>query len=552
MRIWIRRFGAIAALAVMAAVPLVAARGGFQYSHENFRAPVLLNQYARQLMAEGFPVRWLPDLAGGHGYPTFVYYPQGFFLFASVFKLTLGLSEVVALTAATWICLFVSGLAMYLVGRRLSGHVAGGVISCGVFLLAPWIATEFTVRGDVAEGSALCAGAITLAIALALADEDRERPRLWLRVMGPVAFALPLVLHPMGGLMAGTVAACVAIARCLDRPRAERSWSGLALAMGGGFAMCAWYLVPLVAMQDLVHLDRTTVGYYKALNHVIEPMQLISGPYGHGGSAPGPDDEMSFALGLPVVIAALMGLTGGMRATKTAAVLFVVVCLIMTRWFEFLWVEPSPLVKLQFSWRLLGMALLSAATAASACGIYPRRARRILVGVLVVLIVLFQRDRYARHPRIISYAEAQRIVNETVATLTENDERYAGSNEFDPRGSQSLAPRGSQPLITDAHGPLPYSTNGTEMRFSVFRDQGADIRIAQYHFPGWAVTVDGDRPSSPERTPEGTIRVNLPPGPPAGVRVRYSGVPHDRWLLPLAALTPAAVLLLSWRRAGRR
>jgi len=315
--------------------------------------------------------------------------------------------------------------------------------------------------------------------------------------------------------------------------------------------MCAWYLVPLVTMQDLVHLDRTTEGYYKALNHVIEPMQLIWGPYGFGGSTPGPDDEMSFALGPPVVIAALIGL-GGTRATKTAAVLFVVVCLIMTRWFAFLWVEPSPLVKLQFSWRLLGMALLSSATAASACGIYPPRARRILVGVLIVLVVLFQPDRYARHPRIISYAEARRIVKETAATLKENDERYANTNEFDPRGSMSLAPRGSQSLITDAHGPLPYSTNGTEMRFSVSRDHGADIRIGQYHFPGWDATVDGHRLPSPERTPEGTIRVTLPPGPPAVVSIRYSGVRQDRWLLPLAVLTPVTVLLLSWRRAGRR
>lgn len=551
MRIGIRRLVAIAALAVMAIVPLVAARGGFQYSHDNFRYPVLLNLYAKQLTAEGFPVRWLPDLAGGHGYPTFVYYPQAFFLFASGFKLMLGLPDVIALTAATWTCLFVAGLAMYLVGRRLSGHVAGGVISCSVFLLAPWIATDFVVRGDLAEASALCAGAVTLAVALALADENRERPRLWLRVIGPVAFAAPLVLHPMGGVMAGIVATCVAVARSFDRARAERSWSGLGLAVAGGFAMGAWYLVPLITMQDLVHIDRTTEGYYKAVNHVVEPMQLLSGPYGYGGSAPGPADEMSFALGWPVIAAALVGFAARTRATMTAAMLVVVTCLVMTRWFEFLWVEPSPLVKLQFSWRLLGLALLAAATAASACGRYQRKTRRILVGVFIVLIVLFQRDRYAKHPRVISYGEAQRIVKDTVATLNENDERFAGSNEFDPRGSLTMAPRRGQAVISDAHGPLPYSTKGTEMRFSLSRDQGADIRIAQYHFPGWDVTVDGRRLPSPERTPEGTIRVSLPPGPPADVSIRYSGVPLDRWLLPLAALTPCAVLLLSWRRVRR-
>lgn len=547
MRIATKRALAVVALAIMATVPLLGTRGGFQYSHENFRYPVLLNLYATQLLAEGFPVRWLPDLAGGHGYPTFVYYPQGVFLFASVFKLVFGLSDVIALTATAWVCLFVAGLAMYFVGRRLSGHVVGGVMSSCVFLLAPWMATEIMVRGDLAEGSALCAGAVTILVALALADEDHARPRLWLRLAGPLVFAVPLILHPIGGMMADSVAACVAIARCFDRPRRDRSWSGLALALGGGFAMCAWYLVPLATMQNLVHLDRTTVGYYKAVNHVIEPMQVLWGPYGYGGSAPGPADEMSFALGLPVLLAALMAFGARTRATTVAAVIVIVTCLIMTRWFLFLWMDPSPLVRLQFSWRLVGMALLAAATAAASCGLYSPRLRRLLVPVFVFLIAVFQTDRYAAHPRIISYAEAQRIVKETVATLSDTDERFAGSNEFDPLDAKPIAPRGAQRLVSDAQGPVPYSSNGTEIRFSVQRDRGASLRIQQYQFPGWELSVAG-AVSPTQTTPEGLIGITLPPGPPAEVLVRFRGVPHERALLWLAALTPLAALVVSWRR----
>lgn len=548
MRTTCSRVVGLAALAAAAALPLVGTRGGFQYSHDNFRYPALLNLYVKQLMAEGFPVRWLPDLAGGHGYPTFVYYPQGIFLFATPFRLVAGLPEVIALAVAAWICLFIGGFGMYLAGRRLSGHGEGGIMSAAVFLLAPWMATEMMVRGDLAEGSALCAGAVTLAVALALADEHRDRPRIWLRLCGPVAFAAPMVLHPISGIMAGLVATIVASARFFDRPHAERSWHGLTFAICGGAAMCAWYLVPLAMMQHLVHLERTTQGYYQAINHIIEPMQLFSGPYGYGGSTAGPGDEMSFALGLPVFVAALLGLRGGSYATKVAAVLFIVTCLIITRWFEFLWIEPSPLVRLQFSWRLLGMAILAAAAAASAAGRYQLITRRILIGTLLVLIVLFQRDRYASHPRVISYGEAQVIVRSTVATLTTIDERFAGSNEFDPRTAGNVSPLGGQSVVTDAHGPVPYRTDGTHLQFQVSREKGADVRVAQFHFPGWIVTVDGSELPEPQRLRDGTIGVQLPAGAPAEVSVRYAGVPYDRWLLPLAAVTPVVVLLLSWRR----
>ena len=94
----------------------------------------------------------------------------------------------------------------------------------------------------------------------------------------------------------------------------------------------------------------------------------------------------------------------------------------------------------------------------------------------------------------------------------------------------------------------PHSTQGSETRFSVIRDRGAEVRIHQYQFPGWEQSIDGVRSLSTTATPEGTLLVRLPPGPPAEVVVRYGGVPLDRTLLPVAAATPIVVLLLSWRR----
>jgi hypothetical protein len=259
---------------------------------------------------------------------------------------------------------------------------------------------------------------------------------------------------------------------------------------------------------------------------------------------------MSFAIGLPVIVYVLLAFSAPARATRAAAALFVVTCLVMTRWFGFLWDEPSPLVKLQFSWRLLGLATLAAAAAVSVCGTFDPQRRRTMIAAFVVLVLLFHADRFGRHPRIISYQDAQRIVDETARTMTAIDERFAGTNEFDPRGSADMPPRGSQSLVSDQNGPMPHSTHGSETRFSVNRDRGAEIRIDQYQFPGWEQTIDGVRSPSANATPQGTILVRLPPGPPADVVVRYGGVPLDRQLLPVAVATPLVVWLLSGRRRG--
>ena len=146
--------GRLPKLALLAAalVPILGQAGRFPITHEEYRYPALVELYARGLVADGFPVRWLPDLATGYGYPTFLYYPQGLFALATGWKLALGLTDVVALGIAVWTCLATGAFGMFSVGRRLSGSDAGGWMSALMFLFSPWLAVDLVVRGDLQKG----------------------------------------------------------------------------------------------------------------------------------------------------------------------------------------------------------------------------------------------------------------------------------------------------------------------------------------------------------------------------------------------------------------
>jgi hypothetical protein len=537
---------------------MIGQAGGFPVTHETYRYPALVELYAKGLVADGFPVRWLPDLAAGYGYPTFVYYPQGIFALATGWKLAFGIPAVVALSLATWTCLAAGAFGMFFAGRRLSGSDAGGWMSALMWLFAPWLAVDVVVRGDLAEASALALGGLTLAAAVSLAGEAKGVPHPLGRVFGAIAFALPIIFHPMGGVMVDAVAGAVGIAVWLGRPRATRTLSGLTIAMAGGFAMCAWSVLPLVTLDQFVQLDNASMGYYKAQNHVVSLWQLVSGPWGYGGSNIGNDDEMSFVVGWPLLIAAVLGARAARRPPYWMALLLTIAgSLLMSRTFTFLWTETSLLHQLQFPGRLVGLVTMAAAVAAGGCAAIAPPRRRWVFAVLLVTSLFVQYVRHYPHFNLKTYAEAQKTVDETVASLTTIDERYAGMNEFAPVGSGSLPPRANTPvvpMVMVGGAAVPSRVSGNTIRFATDRANGADVRIAQFNFPGWEASVDGARldREDGDRHVDGTVRIQLPPGPPANVVVRYAGPKQDRWLLGLAAATPFVIFLWSFLNARRR
>ena len=96
-----------------------------------------------------FPVRWVPDLGYGYGYPIFNFYAPLAYYVGALFIL-LGFDALTATKIMMGIGILLSGIFMYLLAREFWGEI-GGVLSGLFYVYAPYHALDIYVRGDVAE-----------------------------------------------------------------------------------------------------------------------------------------------------------------------------------------------------------------------------------------------------------------------------------------------------------------------------------------------------------------------------------------------------------------
>jgi len=96
-----------------------------------------------------FPVRVVPDLGYGYGYPIFNFYaPLAYYVGAAF--MFLGFDALVAAKIMMALGIILAGIFMYFLAREFFGEF-GGIASGLFYLYAPYHAVDIYVRGDVAE-----------------------------------------------------------------------------------------------------------------------------------------------------------------------------------------------------------------------------------------------------------------------------------------------------------------------------------------------------------------------------------------------------------------
>jgi hypothetical protein len=122
---------------------------GWPAAHENSRYAVLLDHF-REAWAHGhwYP-RWLPNLNGGYGYPTFVFYQPGFFFLSLPFSWLPGFPDVVFKFLA-WLLMACGGLGAFFLSKNFADRRTG-LVCAAWFLLTPYLYVDLYVRNDLSE-----------------------------------------------------------------------------------------------------------------------------------------------------------------------------------------------------------------------------------------------------------------------------------------------------------------------------------------------------------------------------------------------------------------
>ena len=388
--------------------------------------------------------RWAPDFTFGYGYPFFnIYGPLSSYL-GEAFHL-LGFDLTGAVKMVFGLSVLASALAMYL-WLRLYSAPPGALLGALLYVYAPYHLADLYVRASLAEAVGLVFLPLCLWASGQLMGEgehaglplpsDSVGADLGVRPVAPFArfgkgaggvASLALAALAYAGLMLssnplsllftpilGGYVLVLAWARYREqgaggtlRQRASRALRMLlrpAAALTLGLGLSAIFWLPAFLEYRFVREDQWVGGYYEFSNHFVSLFQLFRLTWGYGSSLPGPDDGMSFQLGLAPLTLSCWGLLSWpalspawRRATGFFLVLTLAIVFLMLPLSQPVWRLIGLVRFAQFPWRLLALTILTLAfLGASAFANWYDDGRAPLLAVLFALLIVLPVYPYLR------------------------------------------------------------------------------------------------------------------------------------------------------------
>ncbi|MGD2039282.1 MAG: hypothetical protein PVH11_00555 [Anaerolineae bacterium] len=361
---------------------------GYQWDAHDARHSVYFLFEFHQGIEDGllYP-RWQPDFAFGYGYPFFnIYGPLATYA-GEAFHL-LGLDYTGAVKTVFALSIIASGLAMYGFVKQVLGRRAG-LVAAVAYMVIPYRLVDLYVRAALAESVAY----VFVPLVLWGVWATLYRPRV-ANVFGlALAYAALMYTSPLVTLLLTLILvfyiAALTLARINDaQPLRKLSRESLFPLLGHlahvllptafslilGLGLSALFALPAMTESRFVRVDQWYGGRYAWGGDFVEFFQLFSPSWGFGTSVPGPNDNVSFQLGVVPVVLSLFALVplvhkrsrsqlarSAVRLTLFFAILTAVVVFLMLEVSAPLW-QILPLVRLaQFPWRLLTLTVFAMA-----------------------------------------------------------------------------------------------------------------------------------------------------------------------------------------------
>ena len=527
-----------------------------------------------------FP-RWIPEFYFGHGSPIFLFYAPLSYVFIELFR-PLVPTALASLKAAYLAWIFLAIVGMYALGRRLGGQ-AGGMAAAAVYGFAPYFLLDIYVRNGCAEFACFAILPWLFLLALRLT----RAPDSWSMLGFAILFATLIATHNITALITAPVLLVFLVVL---------GWgANLRAALGAwlaGIGLSAWFWLPSIAEKNLVQSTQSlTGGYFHYGHHFVYLRQLLVPRWGWSPSVPGPDDNMSFQIGLVILacaaVAAALGIARRKRLGRPDATVLVLLftaflgaAFFTTGASDLFWRHVPLLPFVQFPWRFL---LLATFAGAAIVAYVPRliaakkgfeRSAPIVAAVIVVLAftgsIHYVRARYIVHDATTnkavfakSPAEAKALLEDPnlrmpedlltlrnirimgVTTTAKNDYLpvTAGENTSGKYYGQVVQPyQGSVTL-------LEISPPGAPIRFSYEAATPVTVQVEPFYFPGWRAMLDKNvrLPVRP-RSDTGWTLVDLP-ATGGVVTVRFGDTPVRTAgkVISLATLLVLGILLTLWQ-----
>ena len=475
---------------------------------------VRLQQFDKAIHLRQIPPCLCPDVAFGHGYPLFCFYAPLFTLVNWIFYKIIG-----NLSLAILISLFSTGVigswGMYKLAGYLWRRKWAGILSMLVYLFLPYRALDLFVRGAFSEYLALAILPWLWYFLFKFFAQPKNK-KVWLKLV--VSASLFALSHNLYLIMFFYFLPILFV--LLFKYRSKK------LIMGNLFwavilvlFLTAFFWIPLLTrLRDIIVLNQAQTTNFS--DHFVFLNQLWYSPWGFGGSVPGQEDGMSFALGKINILLFIIGSLG--LFLKQKKIKEKVALLMIGLWAlflslpvtGFLWRRLPFLSMVQFPWRFLGYSSLVMAFGAGGIMIILEKIIRRFKIKPVNLILLLSGSLLASALFIFQIKLFQ-----PQAVIQNSEEYFLSLEKIRKDTAEHMAeywPRGmkEKPQVYSGEAFVEQEKKNIEVilnsPFQInFRideiEQEENLVANRFYFPGWHIYHNNSKKLVFQHAPDGKI-----------------------------------------------
>jgi hypothetical protein len=503
--------------------------------------------------------RWHTALYQGFGYPLFNFYAPLLYVVGGLFSFVLPSAEA-ALKAVLLLACIAYPLGMYLWVRDIFSRMAA-VVAAAAFTFAAYRFRELFIQGNYAQFLAWGLFPWILFFWRRLAAEGGR----WAFAGAVISLTALLLTHNISAMLFAPFAAVYVLWQALAHSTGK-PWPRLLVGAASAVLMGLIFWLPALAENSYTRVHVLTQGYFDVAGHFITLAEQWAATPLIDGRAANPTLPFNFGrllLGLAAA-GALYVLRPRLPRSQRGHLLFALGGGLFA---AFLMLEPSlpiwhgvPYIAFaEFPSRLYGVALLFVALLAGASVEWLTTWTRLqAIGALLAVFALIITTANLQFPRNFLPVEA----SQAGLTGYEADYRAAGTTSaseylsswvtalpanaaVDKEGVRRALiapPPGMQgEVVAIAPGSLTLEVTATAQAYAP---------IAQFYFPGWRATVDGNAVEIAPCTDAGLICVPVPAGV-SQVVLTYAGTPlqHAADYVALAGLLALLMGIFGFRGA---
>jgi LPXTG-motif cell wall-anchored protein len=363
---------------------------GFFPIHDNTQI-ARVYEMGKVLMNGVFPVRVVPDLGYGFGYPIFNFYaPLAYYMGATF--LFFGFDALAATKIMMALGVILAGVFMYLLARKFFGEL-GGIVSGLFYTYIPYHAVDIYIRGDVAEFWAYAF--------IPLAFLGIYKRNLLLGVVGLAGLILSHNLTAMMVMPFLLISALLSIFSSSKNKRKSTLYLLLTIGLIG-LGISAFYWIPALFEMRYTNVLSQVGGGADFRDHFVCIGQIWDSPWGFGGSASGCIDGLSLKIGKLHVLTSIVAFIFALFINKTRKskegkiIIFSFLGLLLSIFFMLeiskpVWEAIPVMAFFQYPWRFLIMtSFFSSLLAGSLFFLLKQyKIKSYLLTLLLIFLLLF-------------------------------------------------------------------------------------------------------------------------------------------------------------------